>query len=476
MKSYKTLIILFLIFIYTCVLQNPNSVNEINDDGQVVCDTVSTICETDTLVVSLENSMLFKDSILFSKDTSKLDSVTLHIKYTTNSMADSLRKTIRNDTIYISPSGSDTYSINVLSFYRSPCVAIQIIQNGQVLSSVPRQWYSFSNETRLIAMKLRNMTDTSICETAPGDSVELSCYFGGKPTSFVKFSSTNKIKWLANGADSVWDVLPLEYVIVKPLEQQNRFTQHISIKFKIPEDIIKTSPAINEDALTQMGISKEFLFSSLEHLINLSPGDWEADSLVKEMNKSKLGPIIMQTLSVPLRIFVLNDDGNTVQYNHFVRPNRFFSDLPKKINDVFVNRNPSIKSLLITKTGNQTTVDIQDIDSLNVESGQLCTLNVVIDSSLIDRIQPETGSVSQYEQHSIAYFYKYDSNETHCVPKNELGLLSTNNFITANFKVPDCEKVKTVHIWITLYDFGLPEVNRPGGKAIYEVDLKLKYN
>lgn len=474
MKPIITGLLLFLIFIVSCENQSTSAIDPAIHETEIVWDSLTVISITDTLFVSIDSSVTFDDSISISIDANKLDSVHLRIGHLNNNATCNFSSGKRNDTVFISPRCAANDTLKILSFNHSPCVAILVIQNGQIIASIPRQWQGTSVHVRPIEMVFSNLADTAICEAAPGDSMRLSCYFFGNSIESVQFSATNKIKTGIYGNDSVWDIAPLEYIVEEPLSETNQYTRHIAIKFKIPEDIIITSPTIDEGKLSQSGHSKEELFSTLNHLSELSPENWQSDSLVNELNQSGTGLILMQLLSVPLRFIVSFGDGQKVVSTLFVRPNRLFSLTSKKLNGIFSNRNPVAKSLSFSSFGNSILLGSNAVDSIRINSGQDCELKLEIDSVQIDSFFIDVSGTAHPEEYFIEYLYSFDSNESHCVPMNVTGCLSENGF-SATFTPPFCERIQSVHFWVIICNLGQAAINQSTGSAVFEADVKLLY-
>lgn len=374
-----------------------------------------------------------------------------------------------------------------------------------------------------MAIIARNMVDTTICEGAPGDTMELHAYFSGVPVTDVKWEVSYNVYKDLYGGDTALDRSDLHdsLIIYGDDLDFSIDTDVRAIKVPIPKDIFYTSSSVDEAALAELGIDK-YLFltlidtfkeSDFDSLVN----DPNTDSnTVKLINSVKTDFFkIVQAFTVPVRVYLTINGTFKVRTDFAVRFNRYYNNHPF-FEKIYVNHNPEVNYMVLHKfkkdpypdftsdkfTDKDTSFvlylrdssDISHIPSKNivfndtvlidsgysyyvsVDSGYVAgKLQKDLATSLLEDSTGSDGSVS-YETFYTQWYYEMDKDEMDLVPnyKDHMVINSSGNFMD-NLYPPLDTRITKATLWVQVYDYFIGEMLRVSGNGLHEANVYFKY-
>lgn len=394
---------------------------------------------------------------------------------------------------------------------------------GIVLFSVSCTEWAITSEKveepylKTMALIARNGIDTSICEGAPGDTMEMHAYFAGVPVTDIKWEVSYNVYKDLYGGDSAIDRSDLSdsLVIIGDDEEFSAATEVKAIKIPIPEDIFYTSSSIDDKFLAELGVNKTQMLSLLESIIEIGPDSAKNDPLLSTFIESVEDNLyqLMQMFTVPVRVYATINGTFKVRADFMIRYNRHFNSFKK----VFTNHNPEINYMVIHKfkkdpypdfssskfTNSDTTyilylrdpADVSHIpaknivfnDTILIDSGY--TYYVSVDSgfvagklqkdsatSMLEDIETgEEGSVS-LETFYTHWYYEMDKSETDLVLdyNDHMIINSSGNFMDVLLPPLDT-RITNATLWVQVYDFFIGELLRVSGNGIHETKIYFKY-
>jgi hypothetical protein len=395
-----------------------------------------------------------------------------------------------------------------------------------------------ADQLRTLAFVYTNLSDTTVglCEAAPGDSVQLTAYFAGRPLEGIEWRVSYDVYVSPYGSDTARNQQPLEYQTVPVTKDPTRLsdsTEVVAIKFRIPDDVLAQSSAINDAALGVIGgylddaasgaagvslpfdFSKEVLLQLVDYYARMDPQVRAQDTLWPLIEE--YAPIVAQVLSVPVRFFATANGKYKLQSDFTVRYNRFFRDVPR----LYVNRNPRVRYVGLYKVKgprpaefrpedmgdedttlrlfmadttatdpgymgpNVTTRDTVLIDTgyiyyLGVDSGYFAD-TVHLDTSVALKFSEGKGTLEMGdsvapELYYTNWWFQHDAAEVAGVDPNDLTVIFGTSAPIQEFLPPLDGRATRVTVWVRVYDWFLGEWNRPLGSDVVETRLHFTYS
>lgn len=323
-------------------------------------------------------------------------------------------------------------------------------------------------------------------DIAPGDSVTLTAVFAGKNVGdldsyldwWISFSVIRDIFGNTTVVDS--GRLDVDTMSRRYYTDFSPNTQAISLRFKIPEDIVRTSPSIPPRWTDMLPLN---IVNQLPQELREMTKDEVVDSI--ESGSEIVNPITLQLFTVPIRISArMQTPGklpHTIVSNHSVRYNSRFADNPA----IPINTNPVIDSVVVYKirgelaygslrdtvgrTFTKITLDNTGEKEIVVESGYSYFLEGI--TSNIDRIMTMDGRWTDEKHLSYRQFMLHPE---------EAGRVHHSKYIDINnqsgqITMPTDRRITQFIFWITVTDEAMNERLRPQGSALAEVSGRFVY-
>ena len=104
------------------------------------------------------------------------------------------------------------------------------------------------NRVRTIDFIYRNRADTTLCEAAPGDSMEITALFAGEKVTDIALSVSFDVQVSIYGVCTASDSLPLDYTVIQStLQSPGTDADTFVFRFKIPDALLATSSYLPEN-------------------------------------------------------------------------------------------------------------------------------------------------------------------------------------------------------------------------------------
>jgi len=361
-------------------------------------------------------------------------------------------------------------------------------------------------------------------EAAPGEWVRLTAVFAGK-----KIDLEESIDWRVSynvlssihGTLTAVDDNPLEYDILyanRPYFPNSNSTQAISIRFRIPEDVVRKSGSIPENwaelvpSYVKNTLPKELLAMTKTEMIDLieacdryfndvgsitpigghalvirrHPEPEYSDELYASLNT------ILQFFTAPIRISAHVQGEHTIQSTFSVRYNsRFHNSRSRIFYDSYAwpptvnyNRNPQIHSVDVFKVKgrNQLSYDYSDPyitlwghpsnrGVIEVEDGYTYLAIAYTYGSSYDWSVTLGGS-TVLEEHHVHWQFQLDEDEIKGVPRSKyMDVLSVPGQIgqMGAWIIPPADRrITKFTMWVTVTDHVINERLRPQGSDLAE--------
>ena len=346
-------------------------------------------------------------------------------------------------------------------------------------------------------------------EAAPGDTVLLKALFAGKEVSAedISWKFSTKVDMNTYGVDTAWDEKPLDYTIV-PYSFSDS-TSCIVLRFVVPPDCISESPMITDN--WQSNLPKEILenipetWSSLSKkelltmLDSLSTVIMQGDSsekaayavLVQSLLPDGSLPLLMQLLTVKMRIYADVKNSHRIRSDYTVNYNSRFSSLPGIPH--FDNHNPVIDSIgLYCVKGSSVLKLDRDNDSttyttlwkpgdstvvINTKKGHTYFLEAFVSNrdSVITLTALEQNGSTMLEEVTADWMFQLDDHETENANNNDLMNISPINDLTAVLYLPRKKEISHFTIWVQVTDSKINVMNRSQGSSVVEVNGRFTY-
>ena len=201
-------------------------------------------------------------------------------------------------------------------------------------------------------------------------------------------------------------------------------------------------------------------------------------------------PLLLQYLTVPIRLFAKIENAHTIRSEYSVRYNNCFTRLPDS--HVYVNNNPVIDSVGIYKVkgAHKVTYDPSrkehqffrlygpDDPEAIIQTIPIDTSNysyfIAAFTSAIDEEMTVFGNLLK-EQHWTQWYYQLDSNEIESVSYDDYMAIGGMGDMLSQLIPPASKKIKSFTAWLEVSD-RLPNVlNRPQGSMVKEISGKFEY-
>lgn len=333
-------------------------------------------------------------------------------------------------------------------------------------------------------------------EAAPGDTVTLFAVFAGdsiKPLD-VQWNVSYKLGGNSFNLEIADSIVPLVYSPVDTTFSQNTFT--VAIQFRIPDDVMEKSSMIPED--WSSSIPEEFQQYVPPEILSMSKKEFldTVESLIGQPMDPEMEffmPLIMELLTIKIRLFANVKGLLPVRSNYTVRYNSHFADVPR----VNVNTNPIINRIGVYKVKGanllsfDTTEDSYEYfrlfrsdddsisDTIIVDKGH--TYFIAAESDNYDSVYSVLAFVSpEYkdtmETHFFGWFYQFNDAEIEDVDPYDLMSIAIATGSPQEVLYPPTDKgVKTFTLWAQVYDYNLTERYRPDGSMLKEVSGVFSY-
>jgi hypothetical protein len=223
-----------------------------------------------------------------------------------------------------------------------------LLQSG--CSEFPTRFEQVGDDkVRVLDFIYRNRADTTLSEAAPGDSMDLIAVFAGAPVRSIEWRVSFDVSIKGGGLVPDFgdhgvcgSVQPLRFRELAGGDTAVYGTGACAktIRFCVPADVMKESPAIPEDIFEEAGISREDGFMMLDSLLKKPVSRWlsllarSADSLDTLGN---LAAAAAQRLTISARIIAVVNGVYEIHSDFTVRYNRLVGAY---FTSVKVNRNP----------------------------------------------------------------------------------------------------------------------------------------
>jgi hypothetical protein len=371
----------------------------------------------------------------------------------------------------------------------------------------PTRFERIDEQPRLVDFVFQNAADTTICEGAPGDSMYLTAYYSGAPIQSIHWRVSFDVYVSVYGDDTAKTIQSLDYVTrnVTPLGFSS-VTSVISIAFKIPDNVLRNSPTVRDDLVKEAsGMDRATLLTLIEQLVTLDSATLATDPQVQQIMPliSQAAPVLMQGLSVPIRLFATVNGVYKSRSDLSVRYNRFF----KQITGVYVNHNPALRYIAVHKVkgGPREFLALKDGDTtycINFDgSGSSAVLGrtvVVTDTVLIDTgytyyVASDSGiidTLASTETRDMArtfdgheyletlysqLFYHQDPDEVGTISSNDQTIINSSGNFVDQLLPPLDTSITHINLWVQIYDYYLGELFRPYGSTTKETRINFKF-
>jgi hypothetical protein len=388
---------------------------------------------------------------------------------------------------------------------------------------------------RVLDFVYKNLSDTTLCEGAPGDSMLLVAYLSGKRVENI----TWEVSWntIINQyfQDTAKNVEPLDTVWLDMHDSMfSAATQVWAIKFKIPEDILTRSQGIGEIPGGVLDANAQQMLALAQMIAGGDPAALAADPLFRSglaALKATLGDTanlrinqLLQALTAPVKVFATLDGVYQIESDFTVRLNRILHDpailallnAPPGPVRIFVNRNPVINFVAIHKIKDPAPVVLkveemdsgdvtyclfvrgafdplmagpvyERLDTLPVDSPRTITIDkgftyyVAVDSGLTGGVDVRDSGITSKEgtvgpeTYYVQWFYQHDRVEMQDVSPQDLMVVGAGSNPVQELLPPLDEGVTRATLWAQLYDGYLGETFRPFGSTVAEVNIRFEY-
>jgi hypothetical protein len=205
-------------------------------------------------------------------------------------------------------------------------------------------------------------------------------------------------------------------------------------------------------------------------------------------------PLIMEMLTIKIRLFADVKGILPVRSDYTVRYNTYFADVPR----VNVNTNPVINSIGVYKVKGanllsfDTTTDSYEYFRLFASDDDSLSDTIIVDkgytyfidakSENFDSVYSVLAFVSPdykdtMETHFFGWFYQFDDTEIEDVDPYDLMSIAIATGSSQEVLYPPSDKqVKTFTLWAQAYDYNLTERYRPDGSMLKEVSGVFRYD
>jgi hypothetical protein len=362
-------------------------------------------------------------------------------------------------------------------------------------------------------------------EAAPGDTVTLTAIIAGEDIGTIDWNVSWNVVTDKYGTETAIEYQPLQYTDVQAPEFSS--ARSISIRFKIPDNLIEQSAGIPDNWIdafplsTQQAIPdslksipKHSLLQALSLFAESAP-IWDSlektdpsveDSLMElpeyRMYKTvfvPMAPAILQAFTARFMIQAKIDGYPDVRSRYTVRYNSRLAFIPH----VYKNTNPTITRMGIYRVErtNLSRFDPSEAQGLTYESFTLfdrsgtdsindtvlisddCSYFLFAQSdtpdSAINLYQSGVGSSNdgnRIENHFFIWFFVSPNDQTRKAKSDELmSVVNMWNTPVVKINPPACHDITSVTIWSQVYDEFMNERLRPEGSSVAEMKCTFKY-
>ncbi|MBN1577147.1 MAG: hypothetical protein JW913_11380 [Chitinispirillaceae bacterium] len=376
------------------------------------------------------------------------------------------------------------------------------------------------DRVRTIDFVYRNRADTTLCEAAPGDSMEVIALFAGEKVHDIALSASFDVQTSMYGKASSFNEGPLDYTVTRSSLQDSGATEAdtFAFRFKIPRDMLKTSSFLPEHEWVSVlpveirstipssiaSMSKTEIiamlerFSEMEGMDSLSSSDTAdpADDSLSSMYRTQFLPsagTILQlfSASIELKAFV-NGNYEILSYCT-VRYHRSFRHLDTA---VICNKNPVITRMGIyrVRQNNLTYFDptihtqpYEPIVLFDAAAGITLsdyTLAIEKDESYFlfaeSDSQQQALSISGVpitETHLFEWFFQQDFTGVDTIElKERLSLYNTSDGPIVPLIPAATEAVDRCAVWVQVRDEAPGSRLYPTGSSVYRTRFFFTYS
>ena len=339
-------------------------------------------------------------------------------------------------------------------------------------------------------------------DAAPGDTVTVRAIFAGKEVTAPEIDWNISFNVIQNvyGSDSAFDKKPLSMLPVEQSEFSGA-TSCISVRFKIPEDVMYTSGGVpenwsngvphymrNEIPSEFRSLSKSQILNSFDSLAAMvETTDPAILQQMVEMNPDldKVSALL-QFLTIKIRLFA--DIGSqlriesdySVRYNSRMKnmPGVYMNNNPDKIDSIGILKVPGTINSYTVSENNHTFFPFEDSATIKIEKGYSYFVAIFPSKSSIDMARSLENAItgtSQQEKLMTQWFFALDPDETSDISPNDFMNIVNMRGLVAHLLPPAKGQIKKFTIWCHLYDELMTELNRPQGSYLYEIHGTFEY-
>lgn len=363
------------------------------------------------------------------------------------------------------------------------------------------------NRVRTIDFVYRNRADTTLCEAAPGDSMEITALFAGEKVEDIALSVSFDVQVSIYGMYTAFDSLPLDYTVIRStLHSSADDADTFVFRFEIPDDILVTSSYLPEDdwagqlpaeirgmlppALAAM--KKSEIVGLLDGLSEQSvPPDSIAGFSFTEF--FPFAETIMQIFTAPVELRALVNGQYEIVSYCMVRYNRRLSHLDESIP---CNRNPFVTRMGIYRvyqnslqtfdpsrnTQRHDTIVLYDREreinnreyTLHIKTGVSYFLFAQSDAP------QETRSLTGFpvrETHYYEWFYQQDFTGADSVPSSErMALLTSADGPVIRLLPAATRSIDHCGIWVQVRDEAPGVRLYPTGSSVFHTNIFFTYS
>ena len=369
------------------------------------------------------------------------------------------------------------------------------------------------NRVRTIDFIYRNRADTSLCEAAPGDSMEVTAIFSGEKVREIALSVSFDVQTSVYGQMTALDSLPLDYsVVTSTLDGEGTDADTFAFRFSIPENILvkssflpeehwaATLPAELRESLPEelTALKKSGVIALLEQLsvaAEASDPELLTDSLTGHYGTGFVSGLetLLQLFSAPVRLKALVNGHYEIVSYCTVRYHRRLQVLDESI---VCNRNPHITRMGIYRvhrnnlftfdptlhTQKHDTIVLYDADK-DIDRRDY-TLHIEKDRSyfLFTEGDPpqqilSLSGVTVPETHYFKWWYQQDFTGNDSVPSAQrMAITNGSDGPIVPLLPAATRRINHCGIWVQIHDEATGPRLYPNGSSVFHTDIYFNYS
>lgn len=339
-------------------------------------------------------------------------------------------------------------------------------------------------------------------EAAPGDTVAIRAVFAGKP--LLPEDLTWRVSWKvvknAYGTDTSFEEQPLPATVEKGDFSKN--TGCVVVRFVVPEECIAQSPMVQDDWMALLpgelraAVPAEFASLSKEEMLGLMDSLAAVAGHADAAQLAAIGalmpdlvtnlPLVMQLLTVPVRIFADIKGAHRIQSDYTVSYTPKFARWPGA--GIFENTNPHIDSVGVYKVDGEGLMRFdpagENTEYIPLSVDGTDTARISVDKGFTYFVAAFTGrrdtvltlgdmmqgkGATRTEEHTAEWLFQMHSDEIDGLSPNDLMNAASLGDLDGILLPPRKRDVKHFTLWVQVTDSKLGVLNRSQGSALTEV-------